>query len=215
MEINNSTFEEDSILGNGDILNELYEEITSQEVEELGIDVENERFQITTEEQANFFMRQLEEIRRQISKVETTCDTEIERYTKRVNEFKEKKTGTLKNTENYFLTLLENYARVELSQSKKKTIKTPFGTLSFKNSPSKFNYDEEVLMNFIKKHNLEAFVKVKEEINKKDLRAAVEVQEDGSVKIVLEAMDGVRENSISEVVEGILVTPGEEKFTVK
>lgn len=214
MEVNNQVFEEENYFGNGDILNALYEEITAQEVSELGIEIENERFQITSEEQANFFLRQLNEVRQQMEKITATCDMEVERYTKRVTEFKEKETRTLRNTENYFVTLLENYARIQLVDSKKKSLKTPFGTLAFKKSPDKVVYDDEAVLKFIKDHELVDFIKIKEDINKKDLRACLITDEDGSVKIATtNASD--KEQPIYLDIDGIRIEPGEEKFTVK
>lgn len=204
MDLNYNSYDQDTtLLGNGDILSELYEEITDAEVEELGIDIENERFEITTEEQANFFLRQLSEIRGQQDKINMTCNKEIERFTSKVNEFRAKRISSLQSTENYFVSLLENYARVQLADSKKKSMKTPFGTLGFKKGQAKFNYDEESLMKFIKSHELSQFIKIKEEINKKDLKAAILIDDNGAPLIN------------GELVEGITITPGEEKFTVK
>ena len=64
-------------------------------------------------------------------------------------------------------------------------------------------YDDEVLMNFIKSHNLNDFIRIKEEINKKDLKSQLKITEDGIVTLD------------DQVVEGITTMPGETTFSVK
>lgn len=188
---------------NRELLDNLYEEITEAEVEELGINIENDSFAITNDEQANFFLRRLEEIRNEKDKINNTCNTEIEKFTQKVNNFRAKELHTLENTENFFSTLLENYARIQLQGSKKKSLKLPFGTLSFKKSQPKYVYDDETVMNFIKANDYTEFIRVKEEINKRDLKSALNITEDGIVMLNGKAM------------EGVIITPGEEVFNVK
>lgn len=201
MTINN---EFDMFGENSDILESLFDEITEEEVKELGIEIENERFAITNDEQANFFLRRLQEIRSEKDKIDITCNNEIERFTTKVNNFRAKEMLSLENTENYFCTLLEAYAKKQLEGSKKKSLKLPFGTMSFKKGQRKVIYDDEALTKFIKQNNLNQFIRTKEEINKADLKKALEFNEqDGTA-----SLDG-------QVVIGITTTPGEESFSIK
>jgi phage host-nuclease inhibitor protein Gam len=188
---------------NRELLDSLFEEITEAEVEELGIDIESSSFAITNDSQANFFLRRLDEIRNEKDKINNTCNTEIEKFCQRVNDFRARELKTLENTEDFFTTLLESYARHQLMDSNKKSLKLPFGTLSFKKSQPKYVYDDEIVMNFIKDNNLSEFIRTKEEINKKDLKSALNISEDGIITLNGKAM------------EGITITPGEEKFNVK
>lgn len=186
---------------NKELLDSLYEEITEQEVEELGINIESDSFAITSDDQANFFLRRLEEIRNEKDKINTTCDREIEKFSQKVNDFRAKELRSLENTESFFMTLLENYARIQLNGSKKKSIKLPFGTLSFKKTQPKYVYDDKVIMNFIKVNQMPEFIRIKEEVNKKDLKAALTVNDEGLI-----LLNG-------KVMEGVVITPGEEKFS--
>lgn len=188
---------------NRELLDDLFEEITEAEVKELGIDIESDSFAITNDGQANFFLRRLEEIRNEKDKINNTCNTEIEKFTQKVNDFRSRELNTLENTERFFTTLLENYARLQLQDSKKKSLKLPFGTLSFKKSQPKYIYDDEVVMNFIKTNELSEFIRIKEEINKRDLKSALNINDEGMVILNGKAM------------EGITITPGEETFSVK
>ena len=188
---------------NSDILESLFDEITEAEVKELGIEIENERFAITSDEQANFFLRRLEDIRSERDKINQTCNNEIERFVTKVNNFRAKETLSLDNTERYFSGLLEDYARKQLEGSNKKTLKLPFGTMSFKKGQRKMVYEDDILKNFIKTNHLEQFVRVKEEINKAELKKAVNIDDNGIV-----TLNG-------QVVEGITTLPGEESFSIK
>lgn len=189
---------------NSDILESLFDEITEEEVKELGIEIENERFAITSDEQANFFLRRLQEIRSEKDKINTTCNNEIERFVSKVNNFRSKEILSLENTESYFSTLLEAYAKKQLEGSKKKSLKLPFGTMSFKKGQRKVLYDDETLSKFIKENNLNQFIRTKEEINKADLKKALEFNEENGIAL----LNG-------QVVEGITTTPGEENFSIK
>lgn len=186
-----------------DILESLFDEITEAEVKELGIEIENERFAITNDEQANFFLRRLQDIRSEKDKINTTCNNEIERFVAKVNNFRAKEILSLENTENYFSVLLESYAKKQLEGSKKKSLKLPFGTMSFKKGQRKMVYDDEALMTFIKTHGLNDYIRTKEEINKADLKKAIVTTDDGAV-----VLNG-------QVVDGITTTPGEESFSIK
>lgn len=188
---------------NSDILESLFDEITEAEVKELGIEIENDRFAITSDEQANFFLRRLQEVRSEKDKINQTCNNEIERFTTKVNNFRAKEILSLENTENYFNGLLEEYAKKQLEGSKKKSLKLPFGTMSFKKGQRKMVYEDETLMNFIKNNSLNDFIRIKEEINKSELKKAVAISEDGTV-----TLNGT-------IVEGVTTLPGEESFTVK
>lgn len=189
---------------NSDILESLFNEITEEEVKELGIEIENERFAITNDEQANFFLRRLQEVRSEKDKINTTCNNEIERFVSKVNNFRAKEILSLENTENYFSTLLESYAKKQLEGSKKKSLKLPFGTMSFKKGQRKVVYDDETLTNFIKSNNLNEFIRVKEEINKSELKKALEFNEENGTA----SLNG-------QVVEGITTSPAEESFSIK
>lgn len=188
---------------NSDILEALFDEITEEEVKELGIEIDNEKFAITSDEQANFFLRRLEEVRSEQDKINLTCNNEIERFTKKVNTFRTKELISLENTEKYFISLLETYAKKQLEGSKKKSIKLPFGTMSFKKGQRKMVYEDDVLMNFIKSNSLNDFIRIKEEINKSELKKAIKLEEDGSVTLH------------GTIVEGATSLPAEETFSIK
>lgn len=188
---------------NSDIIESLYDEITDQEVADLGINIEEDNFAILNDGQANFFLRKLEETKNEMDRINNTCNSEIEKFTSRVNAFRNKEIVGLENTARYFSTLLEAYAKKQLEGSKKKSMKLPFGTMSFKKGQQKFNYDDEAIMKYLHENNLVEFIRTKEEIDKKNLKSNLTVTEDGQAKLG------------DSIVEGIVITPGEESFNIK
>jgi DNA repair exonuclease SbcCD ATPase subunit len=99
--------------------------------------------------------------------------------------------------------LLREYHERRLRENPKaKTIKHPFGTLEARKSPDKWNYREDDLLRWMKE-NRPDLVRVKEEPNKQDLKKKAKVK------------DGWVYTEDGERVEGVMVTPGEVKFSVK
>lgn len=188
---------------NNDLFKSLLDDITEEEVEELGIEIEDNKFSILNDEQANFFLRRLEEIRSEKDKINNMCNNEIEKFTNKVNNFRTKELYSLENTEKYFTSLLETYAKKQLENSNRKSIKLPFGTMSFKKGQRKIIYDDDILKAYIKDNNLNQFIKIKEEINKADLKKAIKYEDNNSL-----SFNG-------NIVEGISYLPAEETFSIK
>lgn len=189
---------------NSDLLSDLMETITEQEVEELGINIEDDRFKITNDDQAMFFLRKIKELRDEKDKVNETCNRVIENHNTKVNDFRDKEIRIIEGTENFFVSLLEEYARKELSDSKKKSLKLPFGTLSFKKGQPKFVYEDAEVLKFIKDNNLDNCIRTKEELNKSELKKMIEYNEETGQGLI---------NQVP--VNGLSILPAEEKFTVK
>lgn len=189
---------------NSDLLNELTEAITEQEVKELGIDLSlGEKLKITSEEQAIFFLRRINELRDERDKVNMTCNNLIESYNSKVNDFRSKQLRSIDSTEAFFSNLLEDFARASLVNSKKKSLKLPFGTLSFKKSQPKYVYEDKQLLEYLKDKNLNEFIRIKEEVDKSNLKKNIVIDESG--KPLLDNIE----------VEGLTILPSEETFTIK
>lgn len=153
------------------LIEEMSNSIIESEAKDLGINVELEGFKITNAEQANFFLRRLEEVTKERDKINETCDREIKSFNERVNAFRESKAGTLNNTLDFFHSLLESYAKQELVDSKKKSISLPFGTLQFKTPADSYKYDEKEMLKYLEGNKITGYTRTKSEINKNDLKA--------------------------------------------
>ena len=183
-----------------DLLNELKASISEQEEKELCLDQEiPEDFKILDEKTANFFMKKLVEINQEMDEINQMCDAEIESVTQKVNTFRKSKIDTLTSTAQYFNNLLENYAKIQLEGSKKKSVKLPYGSLSFKKNPDNIEYNEQDLL---ANSDFDKFIEIKRKIKKSELKKAGEIK-DGKFYID------------SKLIEDIQVVPGETKFNVK
>lgn len=184
------------------LLDEMYEGIVEDEAKSLGINVEAGQYAIIDDNQANFFLKRLEEATKEKNKINDMCDKEINDFSERVNSFRTKQTSSLDSAINFFTQILEKYAQNELDGSKKKSIKLPFGTLQFKKSVDKYEYEDDILIKYIKDNDLTGLTRTKVELNKADFKKAIKVVDN---KVFLNDIE----------IEGVNVTPGEIKFSIK
>lgn len=188
---------------NNDFLKELEEFVSAEEAKSLGIDIEADSVKIETPSQADYFLGLLNKAQAEINYINTVCDTKIEQTIERVNRFREQNIKGLSSQINYYTMLLETYAQETLANSKKKSMKLTEGTLGIKKQADKIDYDEELVMDYLKANHPEFVrVKTKEEIDKTNLKKAAE-----SINGAL-IIDG-------KEVEGIKVVPQPDKFYIK
>lgn len=187
---------------NFSLLDELRECVIEDEARALGLENLDENTQILSVDQANFFLRRLEELKAEEEDINAICDNEIQRFTERVNKFREQKLHSVINTQLYFKKLLEKYAEAELAESNKKSIKLPFGTLQFRKTPTQYAYEDEKLLKYLKDHKLTNLVSMKESPNKAELKKVAELR-DGKLFV----------NGIE--VDGVTATEGGTNFDVK
>lgn len=186
-----------------EFLDELYESIADEEAEQLGIDINDEKYRILDDSQANFFLRRLGELNAENQKINEMCDAEIKAFVEKVNSYRESKLKTNKGTIDFFSTLLERYAHSQLEGTKKKSLKLPFGTLQFRTVPEKLSYtDSDIVLKTLENNNLNELIRTKKEIDKTNLKKAVSVVEG---KVFLNGIE----------LEGIEVEPEQTSFSVK
>jgi hypothetical protein len=186
------------------LMDELKESIMEDEAKQLGLvdhDLDDS-YRILDVSGANFFLKRLEELTAEETEINSMCDDEVEKYTERVNKFRDEKLKTILNTKAYFKKLLERYAEGELSGSNKKSIKLPFGTLQFRKVASQYSYEDEKLLKYLKDNKLTTYISIKETPNKAELKKAADAR-DG--KLYIEDKE----------VDGVIVSDGSTSFDVK
>lgn len=174
---------------------------------------EKKGYHIKSESEANYFIKKYKDLVEKRNSVNATAKAEIERYTLLVNSWKEKELNELANTESFFLSILEEYARKELEEKggKKKSINLIEGTLGFRKQQNDLLYDEEQVVEFCKKHLLEAYSlgiiappkPITYDIDKRALKEVVLKSEDRKLHLN------------GEVLPDFQVLEKEEKFGVK
>lgn len=188
------------------LMTEVDDFVSQKEAEKANIkveDVANNNFQIETKDQADYFIKTIKANRAEIEKVQAVQKQKKEEYCKMIDEWAESITKPLQNNENFLIALLNNYASKQLEENPKtKTIKLPYGKLSFKKQPDKYEYDEVKIKQFLHDNNLIDFIKTKEEINKVELKKNVDVKGE----------DAYLNNTL---VPGLTVLKQPDKFEVK
>lgn len=183
-------------------MNELLKELENFIEQESDINESDEQYKINNEEEANEILRRIKYFESEIEKVNKISDSEIERYTKLINDYRNKKLLEFNNRLEHYQLLLEEYAKEQLKNKKTKTISLPFGKIGFKKQQDTFNYDEEVLLKYLKENSAD-FIKVttKESVEKAKLKKAGTIS-DGKLYLNGSAVDG------------ITVTKNEDKFII-
>lgn len=185
-----------------DFLKELEEFISEEEAKDLNIDPEADTIKIQNPGQADFFLRLLNQAYAEAAYINTMCDNKIEKHNERVNRFRDEAIRGLDSQINYYTMLLQTYAEETLTD-KKKSMKLPEGTIGLKKQADKVEYEDDVVLEYLKENHPELIrTKVKEEIDKKTLKAEAEV------------VDGAYFIGGNEV-EGIKVIPQPQKFYIK
>lgn len=191
-----------------DFIKDLNECISKMEAEELNINVtgneESDREIIQNPQQANYFCKVVNELREERAKTEELINQELERVKREYEAYKTKEFNRIDGQIQYFSGLLESYATKELQNSKKRSIKLPHGTLSIKKQQDKYDYDEEAIIECLKKNKQDKFIKVQtvETVNKKDLKKEG-FSHNG--KLYLDNIE----------VKGVVITAQPDKFEVK
>lgn len=191
-----------------DFIKDLNESISKMEAEELNINVtgdeESDREMIQNPQQANYFCKVVNELREERAKTEELINQELERVQREYEAYKTKELNRIDGQIQYFSGLLESYATKELQNSKKRSIKLPHGTLSIKKQQDKYDYDEDAILECLKKNKQDKFIKVQtvETVNKKDLKKEG-FSHNG--KLYLDNIE----------VKGVVITAQPDKFEVK
>jgi hypothetical protein len=191
-----------------DFIKDLNESISKMEAEELNINVtgdeKSDREMIQNPQQANYFCKVVNELREERAKTEKLINQELERVQREYEAYKTKEFNRIDGQIQYFSGLLESYATKELQNSKKRSIKLPHGTLSIKKQQDKYDYDEDAILECLKKNKQDKFIKVQtvETVNKKDLKKEG-FSHNG--KLYLDNIE----------VKGVVITAQPDKFEIK
>ncbi len=184
--------------------------LMEEEAKELEIKITEKEDQdgplIDSMQKANYFLKLVSNIKEDIDSINMLCDGEIEKTIEKVNIYRDSQIKPLANQMEYYEKLLKNFAEKELEDSKKRSVKLPYGTLSMKKQQPKWDYgDEKELIEWLKENELKSVIneKITHSIDKKSLKDAVMISPDNNV-----ILDG-------KVLPGVQVIDQEDKFIIK
>lgn len=171
-----------------------------EELENFGEEAK-QRFQVTDLASLNWAMRKLTAIESKKREIRAMIDGEKER----LEMFFEKETSGLTDSENFFKSLVSEYAaRKRVEDPKFKSEKTPYGKIGFRKVADKWLYDEELLVTYLEQNGLDTLVRTKKEPVKTEIKKLFQVNNDGRV---------FDENG--QEVAGITVEPQPEVLDIK
>lgn len=150
-----------------DFMHELRSFMHEFEATDLNIDSIEEPASMTMQ-QANFYLKMYNESLLEEQNINELCDSEIERVTRGVNAFRESRLKEVNRKKNYFNSILEQFALSELQGKKAKSLKLPYGVLSFRKQSPKYKYEsEKEILETLKEHNPDMInINTTESINK-------------------------------------------------
>lgn len=208
-----SVFEKNSEIGNNEIPNpifkadeslicDLIEDIEAQDNELISGNSLDNPEQMTREE-AEYFTKKYIEAANEIKEAEEAAKQYMEQQQEKVNNWLEK----IKKNNQFLLDIyggaLEMYTKAQLEETGKKSIKLIEGTLSFRKSRDKYEYDEEVLRKSLTDNHIDTFFEeVEPKIKKAELKKAATVKNN---KLYIN----------DTLIDGVTITPQEDVFSVK
>lgn len=208
-----SVFEKNSEIGNNEIPNvifkadeslicDLIEDIEAQDNELISGNSLDNPEQMTREE-AEYFTKKYIEAANEIKEAEEAAKQYMEQQQEKVNNWLEK----IKKNNQFLLDIyggaLEMYTKAQLEETGKKSIKLIEGTLSFRKSRDKYEYDEEVLRKSLTDNHIDTFFEeVEPKIKKVELKKAAIVKNN---KLYIN----------DTLIDGVTITPQEDVFSVK
>ena len=190
------------------LMDELEQFMLAAEIEELKVKLagdteEDGTLLVKNKSDADFYLRQINKLKKQKEEINEFVDQEIERQLRLYQEYREDRMRPLDNQIAFYENALKTFAMNEYAETNKKTIKLPNGTLAIKKQQPKYVYNDEQVLEFLQENNYKDYIRTKAEVNKKDLKKNAIVNNNNELVI-----DG-------KVVPGVTVIPQEDKFEVK
>lgn len=162
--------------------------------------VAQEAFEVTNNSSANWALRKIKQQQNQQKENNSLAETEIEK----INSWADSENEKAQRSIDYFQGLLAYYAlKQRESDPKFKKLELPNGKIKFTKQQPKFNYDDDVLINYLKKSERTDLIKIKESPDRATVKKTFTLQGE---KLV--------DAETGEFVEGVSIEHREDKFSV-
>lgn len=159
-----------------------------------------EQFKVTNLEQATWAFRKMSAIDAKKAEIKSLADAERQR----IADFEQREQSLLDSNRSFFESLLAQYGMSERDKDPKFKARTPYGTVSFRKSQPKWEYDDAKLIESLKAADRSDLIRIKEEPDKATLKKEFAV-DNGRV---VEPTSGV-------FIEGVTVTAQADKLEIK
>lgn len=179
---------QESTVDNDVLLDELLEFIDEQEVNELGISVED-TFTIKSRAQADYLTGEYVKLQNEVKDIEDTCKNAITKYQEKIERWREAELRKREGSMEWLSARLRAYAAQELADSKRKSLSLPNGSLKF-TKKSQMHYDDEVLYAFLENKHPEYLKEQPKKIDKVGLKKVC-VERNGRFYVGNDEVDGM------------------------
>ncbi len=160
----------------------------------------NEAFQIRNDYHADNVLEEISRLKKEIRQKEELAEKRIQQ----IEQWKKSEVEKLEGRINWLTDALESYFRkLRESNPKLKTHSLPFGKLQIRKQQPKWKYDDNKLLESVKK-TLPEVIKIKEEVDKIELKKRVKLVNNTPIN-----------PDTGEVIEGIVIEERPEKFSIK
>lgn len=163
--------------------------------------VEKEAFTITDDRAANWALRKIGQMQKQIEDNNALAVAEIDK----IEAWNKQENQKSKDGIDYFQGLLSYYALSKREADPKfKSLKLPNGKIAFRKQQPKWSLDEEKVIQSLKDANASDLIKVTEKPKLADIKKAFQVKDGKAIDM-----------ETGEVVEGITIEDQPDTFGVK
>ena len=203
-ELEEKILEGDAPLSEEELLDDLLAAVDAQEVQYVQ---PNKAFSegITTDLQAEYFIRRYKELEEEYNNIENLAGTQINQYKFRVTKWREKKQAEILPAMEYIKNMLQHYAEKTIS-GKLRSRKFVTGTIGFTKQRDEYERNDEKIRHYLLKMGDEgsAFLEhVPEKVKWNELKKASTVDENGILRYA------------GRSIPGVVVCKRPDKFTVK
>jgi phage host-nuclease inhibitor protein Gam len=158
------------------MLNPLY----MNDIDEMENEVSEEnreRFKIHDLSSLTWAMRKLSAIEAKKADVNLLVNNEKER----LEQYRTKELESLQGSEDFFHSLIQEYADQKKEKDPKFKQKTPYGSIGYRKQPAKWNYDDSALIEYLEQNEFAELVRIKKEPVKTEIKKLFKVDEGGYV----------------------------------
>src|SRR5690625_480851 len=161
---------------------------------------EKESFTVKDDSSANWALRKIKYINDRLDENKALFDAEMDKLERWIKSEEEKSQKDI----DFFRSLLAEYAMKKKEKDPKfKSLKLPNGRIGFRKQQPKWNYDDETVLEALKKANMNDFINVKESPRKADIKKAFDV-----------VGNQVINPDTGEILEGITIEERPDNFNV-
>jgi hypothetical protein len=182
-------------------MNELQAQSSLQDYLDEKEQIEQDRFKVDTDEKANWSLRKIKQFQDQKEANNKLAVDEIEK----IEAWNKSENEKAQQSIDYFQGLLAYYAQSKRDQDPKfKKLELPNGKIKFTKQQPKYNYNDDLLLDYLKKAERSDLIKVKESPDKATVKKLFTIQGDQLI-----------DTETGEFVEGVSIEHRNDAFKVE